>query len=92
MDHPSGVGLHGPALVGSCGLAGIRESWVVSAVFELAVGAVVSSVGRILSRLAAPQGDGRRSASKRPNAAQPMQRTGARNEAVSIAASMTNDP
>ena len=50
MDHPSGVGLHGPALVGSCGLAGIRESWVVGAVFELAVGAVVSSVGRILSR------------------------------------------
>ena len=54
MDHPSGVGLHGPALVGSCGLAGIRDSWVVGAVFELAVGAVVSSVGRILSRLAAP--------------------------------------
>ena len=37
-------------------------------------------------------GDGRRSASKCLNAAQPMQRTGARNEAFSIAASMTNDP
>ena len=54
MDHPSGIGLRGPALVGSCGLAGIAESWVVGAVRELAVGAVASSVGRNLSRLAAP--------------------------------------
>ena len=54
MDHPSGIGLRGAALVGSRGLAGIAESWVVGAVLELAVGAVASSVGRILSRLAAP--------------------------------------
>ena len=53
MDHPRGFGLCGPAFVGTCGLAGIAESRAVGGVFELAVGAVASSVGRILSQLVA---------------------------------------
>ena len=49
MDPPRGIGLCGPAFAGTCGLAGIAKSRAVGGIFELAVGAVISSVGHILS-------------------------------------------